>query len=333
MEMRVLLMATLMLGTGVMAAHGRGAYHQTVNLLDHCGKTVPLGKTGHIRWNGSTDQRNCVVILRAEPEQKVVLQFLAMDIRQPGSNVTSEVCTTNRLDIYNGNYEDPFASYDRKVCSMSRDFISAKSNISLHLTTNSSGHGSFDIMFTTYYFSPSGHCPQGDFFKCSNDRCIDSSLTCDGYHNCGSDDVSDESHYQNEARCPEPGIHLTFAEIMGIAIGSFVLLAVCGLCCYVFVFKGCGQTRASRFNRRSRRRPDRTSQGDIAMTPLTSLQEVRHKDGRSSAHTVSSHRSGPVQAACAPEKKSPTLPPKPIVMGAVSKSIPLEIVDISDSKR
>ncbi|XP_019641538.1 PREDICTED: uncharacterized protein LOC109483025 [Branchiostoma belcheri] len=330
MEMRILLMATLMLGTGVMAAHGRGAYHQTVNLLDHCGKTVPLGKTGHIRWNGSTDQRNCVVILRAEPEQKVVLQFLAMDIRQPGSNVTSDVCTTNRLDIYNGNYEDPFASYDRKVCSMSRDFISAKSNISLHLTTNSSGQGSFDIMFTTYYFSPSGHCPQGDFFKCSNDRCIDSSLTCDGYHNCGSDDVSDESHYQNEARCPEPGIHLTFAEIMGIAIGSFVLLAVCGLCCYVFVFKGCGQTRASRFNRRSRRRPDRTSQGDIAMTPLTSLQEVRHKDGRSSAHTVSSHRSGPVQAACAPEKKSPTLPPKPIVMGAVSKSIPLEIVDISD---
>ncbi|XP_078584788.1 uncharacterized protein LOC144866965 [Branchiostoma floridae x Branchiostoma japonicum] len=251
-----------------------------------------------------------------------------MDIFPP-SNTSFKGCSTNRLALYNGNYGDFFASYDRKVCSKSRDFISAKSNISLHLRTNFSGHGNFDIMFTTYYFSPEGHCPQGNFFKCSNDRCIDKGLTCDGVYNCGSDDRSDESIFRNEARCPEPGINLTFAEIMGIAIGSFGLLAVGGLCCYVFIFKGCGQTRPSRFNRRSRRRHDRASQGDIAMTPLTSLQEVRHKEVRSSVHTVSSHRSGP--AASAPEKKSPTMPPKPIVMGAVSKSIPLEIVDISES--
>ncbi|CAH1247709.1 NETO2 [Branchiostoma lanceolatum] len=329
MEMKILLLTTLMLGTGVMAAHGGGTY-QTVNLLDHCGQVVPLGKTGHIKWDGSTDQSDCVVILRAEPDQKVVLQFLAMDIRQPNIN-DSKGCTTNRLAIYNGIYGDFLATYDREVCSMSRDFISAKSNISLHLATNSSGHGSFDIMFTTYYFSPSGHCPPGDLFKCSNDRCIDSSLTCDGVYNCGSDDQSDESPYPNEGRCPVPGV-LTFAEIMGIAVGSFGLLALGAICCYVFVFKGCGQTRPSRFNRRSRRRPNRPSQGDIAMTPLTSLQEMRHKDGRSSAHTVSSHRSA-LQACTSSEKKSPTMPPKPIVMGAVSKSIPLEIVDISDSKR
>ncbi|XP_035659343.1 uncharacterized protein LOC118404380 [Branchiostoma floridae] len=327
MERRVLLLTVVMLGTGVMAAHGGGNY-QTVHLQDHCGDSVTLGKTGHIKWEGPTDGADCFVILCAEPEQKIVLQFLTMDILPP-SNTSFKGCTTNRLALYNGNYGDFFASYDRKVCTKSRDFISAKSNISLHLRTNFSGHGNFDIMFTTYYFSPEGHCPAGNFFKCSNDRCIDKGLTCDGVYNCGSDDRSDESIFRNEARCPEPGINLTFAEIMGIAIGSFGLLAVGGLCCYVFIFKGCGQTRPSRFNRRSRRRHDRASQGDIAMTPLTSLQEVRHKEVRSSAHTVSSHRSGP--AASAPEKKSPTMPPKPIVMGAVSKSIPLEIVDISES--
>jgi len=57
---------------------------------------------------------------------------------------------------------------------------------------------------------PGVRCPTGQF-ACRNGNCLDSSLRCDGHSDCG--DASDETNCAS-----------SFGQIIGIAVGSLLLI-------------------------------------------------------------------------------------------------------------
>ncbi|XP_077982015.1 enteropeptidase-like [Glandiceps talaboti] len=98
------------------------------------------------------------------------------------------------LEIYDGTVDDDMPNKDPMdtICgNQTSPFsgpISREMSVTLRLYTNSENVGrGFDLIFTSYHTDT---CLGDDVFFCENRRCIDISLECDGFNNCG--DNSDE---------------------------------------------------------------------------------------------------------------------------------------------
>ncbi|XP_033755012.1 neuropilin and tolloid-like protein 2 [Pecten maximus] len=131
------------------------------------------------RYTTPNRNLNCSLVVRARPMDQLVAV-----VRKMSSN-----CNYVTVAAYDGE------NRNRKIqdmCGLSeyylpkRTFTSSRNAMVFNLATSSvSSSCTYDIIVTSY---TTGSCSFG--FRCDNGRCIDSSLSCNGYNNCG--DNSDE---------------------------------------------------------------------------------------------------------------------------------------------
>lgn len=121
---------------------------------------------------------------------QVYAHFRSINLQQP----LSGNCTAARLDVFDGLRNKKRISGSEGLCGTSLktvDYTTDQDNfMPIEFTTDGSNQvGSFEITLTNFH---TGECLAGEF-RCSNDRCVDSTVQCDGYQNCGdnSDNVSE----------------------------------------------------------------------------------------------------------------------------------------------
>ncbi|KAK3085842.1 hypothetical protein FSP39_009483 [Pinctada imbricata] len=107
---------------------------------------------------------------------------------------TLGLCQRSRIDMYDG-IRDPFVITGKNgLCGQSSGGNYATYNdsfLSLELKTDPQPQiGSFDFTVTSFHVNEGQGCSSGEW-QCSNLRCIDDYLRCNGYNNCG--DNSDET--------------------------------------------------------------------------------------------------------------------------------------------
>ncbi|XP_021365828.1 MAM and LDL-receptor class A domain-containing protein 1-like [Mizuhopecten yessoensis] len=131
------------------------------------------------RYSTLNRNLNCSVIVRARPEDQLVAV-----VRSMNSNCKYVMVTAYDGENRNRKIEDMCGFSEFNLAK--RTFTSSRNALVFNLVTASSLTTSkYDIIVTSY---STGLCTFG--MECDNGRCIDSSLHCNGYNNCG--DNSDE---------------------------------------------------------------------------------------------------------------------------------------------
>ncbi|XP_060082338.1 neuropilin and tolloid-like protein 2 [Ylistrum balloti] len=157
---------------------------QTLYMDDNCVSTVvtyvdTAARIKASRYSKLNRNLNCTLTVRAKPEDQLVAVVRSMD----------SLCNYVTVSVYDGE------NRNRKIqdmCGLSaynlpkKTFTSTRNALTFNLMTASTiSSSAYDIIVTSY---SRGTCTFG--FQCDNSRCIDSSLSCNGYNNCG--DNSDE---------------------------------------------------------------------------------------------------------------------------------------------
>ncbi|XP_070562748.1 low-density lipoprotein receptor-related protein 12-like [Ptychodera flava] len=138
---------------------------------------------------------DCVLVLKTVQDS----QIISIDYEWYELEKVNVTCI-DYLEIYDGDSLDPRDLLDW-ICGKDDNpatptVLSSGEILTLRFFTNTwvTGRG-FSLIFTS--FKPHGDCIGDDEYYCDNNRCIDSSLECDGINNCG--DNSDESYCESSS--------------------------------------------------------------------------------------------------------------------------------------
>lgn len=193
----------------------------TYDYMDQmCGQTIDLSFYDSVRLQltSSSNYRpnmNCYIKVKTDYSSRIMLYFKSFGVES--------TCTNDWLEVRDGQYSSSsYVSglYGHQCGYYMSSTVRKTSGNYLYLrfvSDNSLQSTGFDMILTSYH---TGICYSYEY-SCSNGRCIDDSLTCNGYNPCG--DYSDCS------------IVLATGSIAGIVVGciffviviSIVMVVVC----------------------------------------------------------------------------------------------------------
>ncbi|KAL3856486.1 hypothetical protein ACJMK2_011237 [Sinanodonta woodiana] len=183
-------------------------------MANRCGQSLNMSYYGidqgrlQLTAHSSYESMTCTLTIVTPPMyDRLMIFFENVEIRNSIS------CSDDSLQLFDGPniYNPRLSGLDFKICGYSKpgEVYKTKDNTLTLLFTSSSGSlvdSGFDAVFTAYHL---GGCYNNEF-ECSNDRCIASYLTCNGYNSCGDDSY-----------CTISG-----GAIAGIVIGCFVFICI-----------------------------------------------------------------------------------------------------------
>ncbi|XP_069111928.1 neuropilin and tolloid-like protein 1 isoform X2 [Argopecten irradians] len=159
------------------------------------------------RYRTPRNNLNCSLVVRARPMDQLVAV-----VRDMSSSCKYTMVTAYDGENRNRKIQDMCGSSEYSLPR--RSFTSSQNAMVFTLSTSSvSTSCTYDIIVTSY---STGSCSFG--FECNNGRCIDSSLSCNGYNNCG--DNSDETLCSNAVVL---GAGIIVAIVLG---GCFVVICL-----------------------------------------------------------------------------------------------------------
>lgn len=135
---------------------------------------------------------------------------------------------TDYLDVHNGSDTSSPKLNPTALCgwgtNIPSNLTSSGPSMTLRLVTDSNGvyHG-FNIIFTAVYDAPCS----GTDFACSNQLCVDSSLRCDNYNQCGDNSDEENCDSYNDSN----GINVVMVAVI-VAVTVVIIAAVAGIVIY-----------------------------------------------------------------------------------------------------
>ncbi|CAL1547869.1 unnamed protein product [Lymnaea stagnalis] len=161
-----------------------------------------------------TDGSNCTLGFLAfsayhNRENPSRIHVSVLHVSLPG---TKPPCDRNRLDVIDSD-KITLLSGPGGICGeYSHSFDSTKDAVYLRLTSsNATINGKIRVLVSAF---STDVCDTDKEFSCDNGRCVDDTMACDGYDDCG--DNSDE----------EEGCLMSTGTIVAIVVGSCVVVAL-----------------------------------------------------------------------------------------------------------
>ncbi|XP_059141935.1 uncharacterized protein LOC131929650 [Physella acuta] len=123
---------------------------------------------------------------------------------------TRTPCHGDRLDIIDSDKVTVLSGKDGICGDFTGSFDSTHNTVYFRVTSsNVTLNGRARVLFSAFN---SDTCDTEKEFCCDNGRCVDESMTCDGYDDCGDDSDEDD------------GCMFSTGVIAGIAVGSCVAM-------------------------------------------------------------------------------------------------------------
>ncbi|XP_070574881.1 low-density lipoprotein receptor class A domain-containing protein 2-like [Ptychodera flava] len=158
-------------------------------MMSACGETVEADGSRLVSQfsKNHEDKLDCVVTLEAsENNQRILLTFDWIDLE------TYRDGCPDYLEIYDGAVM-PSARPIKRFCGTFKpgDVASSSNILGLRLVTDGTKtRQGFSLVHTSFHVGDADSCNNTETFMCINQRCLNSSLHCNGLDNCG--DLSDE---------------------------------------------------------------------------------------------------------------------------------------------
>ncbi|XP_067652415.1 uncharacterized protein [Haliotis asinina] len=182
---------------------------------------------------------NCDLILQARPGHRFMLRFIHLQIH---TNSMMKQCED--FVVINYGQKVPYASGIPVICRTkpAESLVTSNTTAVIHFYSNAYGEDrGFRLLVTPFH---TGRCYSGEF-RCKNGRCIDSSMHCNTYNNCGDNsdycDISDVNYSST--------IYMAAAIILCLIL-LVVIVSMC--CCCATSSRKRRRRRRSRLARRSR---------------------------------------------------------------------------------
>ncbi|XP_046367064.2 uncharacterized protein LOC124142553 [Haliotis rufescens] len=167
------------------------------NLLEMVDRPVSAGRL-RLTYENERYRKDmvCTMSIRAPADHQLMVSFLDMEIE----GFMSEGCESDYLMLYDGP-DDKSPSMDNhkyveqytqtpqtnKLCGSltpRATFVTTGDVVTLVFYSDMTiEYRGFDLIFTAFH---TGKCETTEF-RCNNKRCINASLHCDDYNNCGDD--------------------------------------------------------------------------------------------------------------------------------------------------
>ncbi|XP_064599329.1 membrane frizzled-related protein-like isoform X2 [Liolophura sinensis] len=160
------------------------------------------------RFSYRSNER-CKLTVQVANGKRIMAKFSSLDIE------SSAFCRDDRLTLYDGpSTTSPALSGINGICGFSTPstvYVTSGQYLTLYFQSDFLlQYKGFTVILTEFSYT----CNNVTSFHCRNRRCIDSSLTCDGWNNCG--DSTDEIE----------GCGLSTGGVAGIVIGAFFVVVV-----------------------------------------------------------------------------------------------------------
>ncbi|KAK3088718.1 hypothetical protein FSP39_022962 [Pinctada imbricata] len=183
---------------------------------DKCGDTIKIdayhqhfGRIKQTRLSKYRPNTQCVVQVKTAVGRRFVVVFRDIDIEY------EPTCDDDYLQIFDGNTTSSpiLEGLKKKLCGVKKPpgyYTSSSNEITFLFQSDVwSNEDGFEVLLTTFHEGPCGE----EEFRCTNGRCINERLTCDGMNNCG--DHSDECN-------------LSPSVVLGI-VSSVILITILGI--------------------------------------------------------------------------------------------------------
>ncbi|KAL3859380.1 hypothetical protein ACJMK2_009603 [Sinanodonta woodiana] len=193
-----------------------------LDFLDRsCGASVSitallLDSATNVQYDNNV---NCTYTVSVSSGCFVVAQFRRFKLEYKVHGVCSDY-----VNVYDGSSTSGTKLNSEALCgeTVADNYTSSSTSMTIHFHTDSSATSSgFDVLFTKACTAP---CGSGSF-SCSSGICIDSSLKCDYYNNCG--DRSDESACTYNDNTNNSGDVTTL--IVGLTVGLGCVFIIAGV--------------------------------------------------------------------------------------------------------
>ncbi|XP_062614918.1 low-density lipoprotein receptor-related protein 2-like [Saccostrea cucullata] len=217
----------------------------TMYFYENCGQEIHVYDAVHLKLKRSGNMLipntvcDNIVVAHGKSQgigqpAQVYAHFRSIGLPQP----VSGNCTSARIDVYDGLRNKKRISDGEGLCgtALSKSDFSTESDnfMPIEFTTDStSQQGNFEITLTSFH---TGDCISGEF-RCRNGRCVDTTVQCDGYQNCG--DNSD-----NDSELCDIVTALATGAIVAIVLSAIFLVIFVPICCIVLI----GRRRRSNYS-------------------------------------------------------------------------------------
>ncbi|KAK6178490.1 hypothetical protein SNE40_013275 [Patella caerulea] len=164
-------------------------------------------------------QMNCTYTITVPSAKTILVVISRFEVEE---KVTG-ICT-DYLNIYDGGDNKASLLNTSPLCgsSVTGNFTSTGSSLTFDFKSDETAvYRGFGLLVTAIENAP---CTSAQF-SCNNGLCIDTSLKCDGYNQCG--DSSDEINCQENAASSTAGIDNT-PLIIGVIVGLVVVGGLIG---------------------------------------------------------------------------------------------------------
>lgn len=192
---------------------------ETYYMLDYCGEEIDMVSqdvyTGRLSIDGAFAGDCNATIETWYSADKLMFYFENLNFPE---NVDG--CNVNYIQVYDKNMMGDYQLMHglHKVCGShtpSRIFVPRGRYVKFRYVSNGTTTNKMNVVFTAFH---TGNCRSYEY-RCSNGRCIDDGVNCNGFNPCG--DYSD--------------CRLSAAAIAGIVIGSVFAICVVATLAYVCV--------------------------------------------------------------------------------------------------